>query len=403
MICKKCNTLNSNDAKACLNCGEKLSVAAPPKLEKKTPGVQPATSRFASTPKQPAAKQNIPGGKEKKSNVGLLLIVLMVVLFGGIYILINTEAGQKYVDDAKKNESFGSYISMADSLLKSYLSDIIPPSKEEEEARLKAEEEAKKKLEDEAKRKAAAAAKKAIVKEEEKPAIKRVKRNMQYYRALKDNMNMVLIPAGSVKVGSDIESDNEKPVHEVFVKEFYIDEHEVTNSQFRIFVEETGYKLPKHILFDRFNGPQQPIVGVSFEDAQAYAKWAGKRLPTEFEWEKAARGGLENLRYPISEDLDPKMACYDLNPAVDGPADVKSYEPNDYKLYDFDGNVAEWTTSEALPYPGGKLLIDYNQEYRVIRGGSWKDIKINLTVSKRDFKGMKWSSNSVGFRCVMDY
>jgi formylglycine-generating enzyme len=402
MICKKCNTLNSNDAKTCLNCGEKLSVAPPAKLEKKASPPQPATSRFASTPKQPASKQNVPGGQNpKKSNVGVLLIILLVVLVGGVYILINTEAGIKYVDDAKKNEAFGSYISMADSLLKSYLSNVIPPSKEEEEAKLRAEEE-KKKAEEEAKKKAAAA-KKAVVKEEEKPTIKRVKRNMQYYRALKDDMNMVLIPAGTVRVGSEIESDNEKPVHEVQVKEFYIDEHEVTNSQFRIFVEETGYKLPKHILFDRFNGPQQPIVGVSYEDAEAYAKWAGKRLPTEFEWEKAARGGLEDLKYPISNDLDPKMACYDLNPAVDGPADVKSYEANDYKLYDMDGNVAEWTTSQALPYPGGKLLIDFNEEYRVIRGGSWKDIKINLTVSKRDFKGKKWSSNSVGFRCVMDY
>jgi formylglycine-generating enzyme required for sulfatase activity len=82
---------------------------------------------------------------------------------------------------------------------------------------------------------------------------------------------------------------------------------------------------------------------------------------------------------------------------------VKSYEANDFKLYDMDGNVAEWTTSVAAPYPGGRLIKEYGSDYQVIRGGSWKDIKSNLTVSIRDFKGRNWSGNNVGFRCVMDY
>jgi formylglycine-generating enzyme required for sulfatase activity len=289
---------------------------------------------------------------------------------------------------------------MVDSLIKPYLTEYVPSMKAEEEARLK-ELEDKKLAEEEAKKKKAALRKAS--EEEAKPTIKRVKRNMQYYRALKDNMNMVLIPAGNVMIGSDSESQNEMPIHEVYVKAFYIDEHEVTNSQFRIFVEETGYKLPKHILFDQFNGPNQPIVGASYQDAEAYAKWAGKRLPTEYEWEKAARGGLEGLKYPYTNDMDPKIACYDLNPVNDGPADVKSYEANDFKLYDMDGNVAEWTTSVAAPYPGGRLIKEYGSDYQVIRGGSWKDIKSNLTVSIRDFKGRNWSGNNVGFRCVMDY
>jgi len=236
-----------------------------------------------------------------------------------------------------------------------------------------------------------------------KPVIKRIKREMQYYTALKDNMKMVLIPADEVLIGSNDESINERPVHKVYIKEFYIDEHEVTLQQFRIFVEETGYALPERVSSDRFNSPNQPIIGVSYEDAEAYAKWAGKRLPTEEEWEKAARGGLVGLKYPYSNEITPKQACYDLNPINDGPFDVKSYGPNDFKLYDFAGNVAEWTSSIPKPYPGGQLDKEYGEEYRVIRGGSWKDLKSALTVSKREIKGKKWKSNNVGFRCVMDY
>jgi len=416
MICKGCNTLNSNDAKVCVNCGKKLgSLAAPPPLKPQTGAAQPSTSRFASTPKSPAQapKQNLPGGSEpKKSFLMILMIILFAVIIGVGYFLVNTETGKQTVEDLKANQYVGDYISLADSLLKANFSEFVPSWKAEEEARKLAELKEEARLDSIATADSIAAVlaskKKSVVPKtatetDYKPRIKRIPRNMQYYKNLKDNMNMVLIPAGSAKIGSEMESDNEKPLHDVSLKEFYIDEHEVSNSQFRIFVEETGYKLPKHILFDRFNGPQQPIVGVSYEDAEAYAKWAGKRLPTEAEWEKAARGGLSDLKYPYSNDIDPNMACYDLNPELDGPADVKSYEPNDFKLYDMDGNVSEWTSSPALPYPGGKLIMDYGQDYRVIRGGGWKDIKSGLTVSKRDFKGKKWTGNATGFRCVMDY
>lgn len=415
MICKGCNTLNSNDAKVCVNCGKKLTLtAAPPPKSPTGTTTQPPSGRFASTPKQPASapKQNISGGGgPKKSKLWIFLLLLMVVIIGAGYFLVNTDAGKQSLEDLKKNQYVGEYIVLADSLLKANFSEFVPSWKAEQEAKKLAELReafvadsiavadslaaiaAKKKPAD----------KKTAAVEDNRPKIKRINRNMQYYKALKDNMNMVLIPAGPIKIGSELESDNEKPIHDVSVKEFYIDEHEVTNSQFRIFVEETGYKLPKHILFDRFNGPQQPIVGVSYEDAEAYAKWAGKRLPTEFEWEKAARGGLLDLKYPYGNDIDPNIACYDLNPEVDGPADVKSYDPNDFKLYDMDGNVSEWTSSVAQAYPGGKLVMEFGQDYRVIRGGSWKDIKSSLTVSKRDFKGKKWTSPGVGFRCVMDY
>ena len=387
MICKKCNTLNSNDAKVCVNCGEKVG-AAPLKSDIKKKAAGSSAGRLTSVPgkKLPA---NTPSGKKKKSNLGLLLLILLLVVAGGGYIIVNTESGQKYLDDLKKNQMVGEYISMADSLLRSYISEFVPSDETEEEPETKEE--------------TADVQQRPAAREPQKPVVQRIQRDMLYYTSLKDGMRMVLIPAGPVRIGSEIESDNEKPVHEVFLKEFYIDEHEVTVAQFRLFVEETGYKLPRHILFDRFNGPRQPIVGVSYDDTKAYARWAGKRLPTEYEWEKAARGGLEGLRYPFSNEIDPTLACYDLNPATDGPADVKAYGPNDYKLYDMAGNVAEWTSSGAVPYPGGRLLRTYGEDYRVIRGGSWRDVRTNLTVSVRDFKPRAFTSNGVGFRCVMDY
>ena len=395
MICKKCNTLNSNDAKACVNCGTKLA-GGPSKADKKQAG-KPTISRFAPKGSSGSKKQKPVG--EKKSSLGKLLILLLIVLAGGtyyLYYLINS--GQVDIEELKKHEKYGEYIVLADSLFKELMKNIDPEAKKEaERKRLEEEERKKKEL-------LAEKAKKIATKHRKKrTGVKRVKREMQYYTALKDNMNMVLIPSDEVRIGSGSEGINERPIHKVDIKEFYIDEHEVTNAQFRIFVEETGYKLPKHILFDRFNSAKQPIVGVSYEDAEAYAKWVGKRLPTEQEWEKAARGGLVGLRYPYSNTINPKQACYDLNPSNDGPFDVKSYGANDFKLYDFSGNVAEWTSSLPEPYPGGKIDKEYGEEYRVIRGGSWKDLKFALTVSKREIKGKKWKGNNVGFRCVMDY
>ncbi|MDA3838735.1 MAG: formylglycine-generating enzyme family protein [Candidatus Delongbacteria bacterium] len=394
MICKSCNTLNSNDAKKCVSCGEKLSSGSS-KPDKKH-AVQKPASKYSS--KGTSAKKQKPVGEKKSGNLGKLFILLLIILAGAIYFLEFTSVGKEYIEGLKQNEKFGQYVVVADSLFNEFITNLDPKAKEEAERKRLEEEEKEKKAE------AAKLAKKNPKKAKKKKfVIKRIKREMQYYTALKDNMNMVLIPADEVSIGSNVEGINESPIHKVYIKEFYIDEHEVTLQQFRIFVEETGYTLPDRIRSDRFNSPKQPIIGVSYEDAEAYAKWAGKRLPTEQEWEKAARGGLVGLKYPYNNTISPKEACYDLNPTVDGPFDVKSYGANDFKLYDFSGNVAEWTSSLPESYPGGKVEEEFGEEYRVIRGGSWKDLKSALTVSKREIKGKKWKGNNVGFRCVMDY
>ncbi|MBI1929986.1 SUMF1/EgtB/PvdO family nonheme iron enzyme [Candidatus Poribacteria bacterium] len=151
----------------------------------------------------------------------------------------------------------------------------------------------------------------------------------------------------------------ETPRHTVYLDDFYIDTCPVTNAQYRKFVQATGYPEPIGFLVvdgewqygfqpwrdDRFNAPDQPVVCVSWFEAMAYAQWARKRLPTEAEWEKAARGGLVSKRYPWGDE-EPSGRC---NFAAKGPGSttpVKNYVPNGYGLYDMAGNVWEWCMDE---------------------------------------------------------
>jgi formylglycine-generating enzyme required for sulfatase activity len=249
-------------------------------------------------------------------------------------------------------------------------------------------------------------------------------------------VGMVLIPAGTFQMGSDKGDVDELPIHTVYLDAFYIDEHEVTNEQYKKFVRATGHSEPEGLGYTdiygelksnfkpwddlSFNQPNQPVVCVSWDDAVAYAKWAGKRLPTEAEWEKAARGGLVDMKYPWGDDEpdDNKANFADRNTNFDWsdksvddgyiyPAPVGSYFPNVYGLYDMAGNVWEWCADwyDETYYnysPQRNPTGPDTGTKRVLRGGSWYRAVHTIRCAERVSDVPTNSLNIVGFRCVKE-
>ena len=237
----------------------------------------------------------------------------------------------------------------------------------------------------------------------------------------KRSEKMVLIPAGKFRMGTDTLVGNEsKPIHTVDLDAFYIDTHEVTVGEYKEFLLESGHPVSLHRNLSEFSPTDDhPIVGVSWLDAMAYAQWAGKRLPTEAEWEKAARGRLIDEHYPWGNDeIDSSKANYGNIHGRTMP--VGSYPPNAFGLYDMAGNVAEWcmdpwdsnfyaNSPAKNPFAGHKSLdetiVDSKsvRGLRVIRGGSWSQTTSpTFWVSARlNYDVMKKAVN-IGFRCVKD-
>ena len=240
-----------------------------------------------------------------------------------------------------------------------------------------------------------------------------------------DGAAMHLIPAGEFEMGDhfgDGQSD-ERPVHTVYLDTFYMDETEVTNAMYRTFVESTGHRIPYH-----WENPGKaaqleksnfPVIYVSWHDAMAYAKWAGKRLPTEAEWEYAARGGRIGQRYPWGNEPSHAHANYSGKGERDEwywPAPVKNFPQNDYGLYDMVGNVWEWcldeydrdfySTSRRNNPVAGRWTPLTNDDFlnltdhRVWRGGAWDSGPKGFTVSNRFKADPDLRVLKTGFRCV---
>ena len=219
--------------------------------------------------------------------------------------------------------------------------------------------------------------------------------------------SMVLIPAGTFQMGAEGEQDY-SPVHAVTLDSFYIDRHEVTNAEYHRFCQEKAYRLPEFWGMDRYhcgpNYPDYPVVGVNWGDAKAYAEWAGKRLPTEAEWEYAARGGLVGLNYPNTDEIDSTM----VNCKSDGTVPVASYAPNGFGLYDMAGNCNEWV---ADYYDGDyyKTSPTHNPtgpekgKFKVFRGGGWHSGPFCNRVYFRNALPPGWVDFNVSFRCVKDW
>jgi sulfatase modifying factor 1 len=220
---------------------------------------------------------------------------------------------------------------------------------------------------------------------------------------------LVLIPAGEFLMGGDAEDDH-APVHKVTIDAFYMDKYEVTNAQYQKFCEETECRLPVFWGLDGFrcgpDYPNHPVVGVSWYDAVSYMEWCGKRLPTEAEWEYAARGGLVGMSYPNGDTLNPSDGNHTKS-RKDGPVAVGSYLPNGFGLYDMQGNVVEWVqdiydpnyyASSPAANPQGPAF----GKFRVIRGGGWHSGPFCNRVDFRNALRPGWVDFNVGFRCVKD-
>ena len=253
---------------------------------------------------------------------------------------------------------------------------------------------------------------------------------------------MVLIPAGDFQMGSNDGEGDEVPVHTVYVDAFYMGKYEVTIGAYKRFVQETGHRALPNWVSNEALTDDHPVIGVSWHDAMAYATWVGKRLPTEAEWEKAARGGLEGRRYPWGnaapdgtqcnfadkhlvgkilvyggEDILVDWADPDADDGYERNAPVGSYPPNAYGLYDMAGNVWEWCLDEydrnfysnsprQNPVAGGqpiKLLLDNYTSVntsRVLRGGSWSQSAQSVRVASRLSATPAPSYYFSGFRCA---
>ena len=243
-----------------------------------------------------------------------------------------------------------------------------------------------------------------------------------------DGAEMVLIPAGEFLMGgADDEAYNsEQPVHPVYVDAFYMDKYLVTNAQYKVFVDANP-QWRKDLIPDAYhdgfylsywNGgsypdakDNHPVTWVSWYTAMAYARWAGKRLPTEAEWEKAARGGLVGMKYPWGNTIDENLANYEEN--IGNTTPVDRYMPNGYGLYDMSGNVDEWcfdaydatfyaSSPPRNPVAGGQVGNDFTRikSNRVLRGGSWFFVARHLRVAFRNGLPPTCTNVFSGFRCA---
>ncbi len=257
---------------------------------------------------------------------------------------------------------------------------------------------------------------------------------------------MVLIPAGEFSMGDhhDVGYSNEKPVHDVYLDAFYIDKYEVTNAQYATFLnaygkneDSAGHELldldDSYCLIEKAGSTYKakagyenhPVIEVSWYGAGAYAQFYGKRLPTEAQWEKAARGSLVGKKYPWGDTITHDDANYPGTGGKDkwnGTSPVDSFPPNGYGLYDMAGNVWDWCADEynstyysespkENPLGPGTPVFFVNDDFtnvnissmRVLRGGSWYNSTYSLRCAYRYSYSPPYSKFSYGgFRCAQD-
>jgi formylglycine-generating enzyme required for sulfatase activity len=232
-----------------------------------------------------------------------------------------------------------------------------------------------------------------------------------------DEAEVVLIPAGEFTMGYDKAGYDTLPVRRINLPAFYIDKYEVTNKRYKRFIDATTYKVPwshepdaaavKPYLWDwqKRMYPEgkgdDPVVLVSWEDAKAFCAWAGKRIPTEAEWEKAARGSKGNF-YPWGNEWSNGKANTSENGRKQtAPAGAFKEDVSEYGVQDLAGNVSEWVEDYFAPYPGNPLTrYEERNKYRVLRGGSWDYSHSIANGYHRQYALPHSQMTSFGFRCI---
>jgi formylglycine-generating enzyme required for sulfatase activity len=216
---------------------------------------------------------------------------------------------------------------------------------------------------------------------------------------------MVYVPGGDFNMGSADGDDFERPAHKVSVKPFFIDRYEVTCADYARFVEQTGHAPPPGWAGRRYppGWERRPVTGVTWDDAVAYASWAGRRLPTEAEWEFAARG-TDGRRYTWGSEWRAGAANAG-GTAGGGLVDVGTFKVvSPFGAYDMIGNAWEWTADDLHPYPGGQWQSIPQGMLKVVRGGSWQDGPEQATATYRGYLPARGGRDYsvTGFRCARD-
>jgi formylglycine-generating enzyme required for sulfatase activity len=228
-----------------------------------------------------------------------------------------------------------------------------------------------------------------------------------------DEVELVLIPAGEFTMGHK-DSYDTLPVRRMNLPVFYIDKYEVTNKRYKRFIDATGYKVPwsqdpavaeyvwdwRKRMYPEGKG-DDPVVFVNWEDAKAFCAWAGKSLPTEAQWEKAARG-INGKPYPWGNSWEAKKANTSES-GVKQTAPFGSFKDDvsEYGVHDLAGNVSEWVEEWFAPYPGNPMTnYEERNKYKILRGGSWDYGHSIANGYHRQYALPQSQMAAIGFRCV---
>jgi formylglycine-generating enzyme required for sulfatase activity len=224
-----------------------------------------------------------------------------------------------------------------------------------------------------------------------------------------DRAELVWVPPGTFTMGSDHGPEDEQPARQVRLTQgFWIYRHEVTNAQWAKFLAaRPGHQPPKYADVPRLMRPDQPAVAISWEDATAYAQWAGGRLPTEAEWEYAARGA-DGRRYPWGNlEPDPRRAVFYRSIGLGHPEAPgrRQAGASPFGVLDMSGNVWEWCADYYGPYEPNSRVNPRGPkdgEKHVVRGGSWLNEMDKLRATTRGWGRPTRRSGHIGFRLVVD-